>query len=80
MGDEVTGGLRKLRNGKLYNLYCSHNTCLIKSRRMQHARGRSEMHKEFSWTTGREGNRLGDHDLDKMMILKWFLREQGARL
>jgi hypothetical protein len=58
--DEVIGGLRKLRNEKLHNLYCSTRIIrMIRSRRMRWTghvarMGKGGMHITFWWESRKE--------------------------
>jgi hypothetical protein len=77
--DEVTGGLRKLHNEELHNLYSSTNIIrMIKLRRMRWARhvarmGRRGMHIEYWWEYTKERDHWEDKDVDGCTILKWIL-------
>jgi hypothetical protein len=79
--DEATVNWRRLHNEELNDLYSSPNiTRLIKSRRMSWAghvasMGKREVHTGFWWEDLREGDHLGDPDIDRKIILKWIFKE-----
>jgi hypothetical protein len=75
--DEVTGGLRKLHNEELHNLYSSQSILKMnKTRRMRWARhvariGRRGMHIGYWWESQNE--RYQYQDVAGWTILKWIL-------
>jgi hypothetical protein len=75
------GDWRRLHNGELNDLYSSPNIIrVIKSRRMRWAgniarMGKREVHTEFWWGDLKEGDYLGDPDVDGRIILKWILKK-----
>jgi hypothetical protein len=85
---EVTGGLRKLHEEELHNLYCSPNIIrMMKSNRMRWAghvarmgggrmRRRRRMHIEFWWESQNE-RPLGRHGRRWENNIKMVLREIG---
>jgi hypothetical protein len=83
MEDEVTGGLRKLHNEELHNLYSSPSIIrVIKSRGgdghgMQHEWGRRGMHIGYWWESQKERDSLEDQDVDGWTILKWMVGWDG---
>jgi hypothetical protein len=79
--DEVTGEWRRLYNGKLNDLYSSPNIIrVIRLRRMRWAghvarMGKREVHTGFWWGDLRQGDHLGDPDVDGRTILKWIFKK-----
>jgi hypothetical protein len=77
--DEVTGGLRKLHNEEVHNLYSSPNIIrIIKSRRLRWAghvarMGRRGRHIEYWWESQKERDHWEDQDIGGKTILKWIL-------
>jgi hypothetical protein len=77
--DEVTGGLRKVQNEELHDLYSSSSKIrAIKSRRMRWAGhvtrlGRRGMHIGYWWGSQKERYHQGDLDVGGRVILRWIL-------
>jgi hypothetical protein len=74
--DDATGEWRRLHNAELNDLYSSPNIFgVIKSRRMRWAGhvtllGKTKVHTGFWWGDLREGDHLGDPDVDGRIILR----------
>jgi hypothetical protein len=80
--DEATGEWRRLHNEELNDLYSSPNIIRVIKSRMRWARhvarmGKREVHTGFWWGDLREGDHLGDPDVDGI-ILKWIKKWDGA--
>jgi hypothetical protein len=79
--DEMTGGLRKLHNEELNNLYSSPSISkMIKSRRMRWAghvarMGRRGMHIGYWWEYQKKREHWELQDVGGWTILKWILEE-----
>jgi hypothetical protein len=77
--DEVAGGLRKLHNEELHNLYSSPDIIIMmKSRRMRWAghiarMGRRGMHVGYWWESQMERDHKEDHNIGGWVILTWIL-------
>jgi hypothetical protein len=77
---EVMGGLRKLHNEELHNLYISPSTSkirMIKSRRMRWVghvaqMGRRGMHIRYWWESQKERAHWEEQDVGGMTILRWI--------
>jgi hypothetical protein len=79
--DEATGEWRRLHNEELNDLYSSPNIIrVIKSRRMRwagHVACMGEKRGSYRILMGdlREGDHLGDPDIDGRIILKWLFKK-----
>jgi hypothetical protein len=71
--DEVTGGLRKLHNEKLHNLYSSQNIIrMIMTRRMRCARmGEERNAYKILWESKKETDQQEDQEVGGWTVLKW---------
>jgi hypothetical protein len=72
--DEVTGGLRKLHNEELHNLYSSSSIIrMIKSRMMTLTNGEKGLHTGYWWESQKERDHWEDQDIGAWTLLKWIL-------